>query len=329
MNTPFRTVIEPVPHSWNLSHSDSIITLGSCFSDEIGGKLTDYKFNCLTNPLGALYNPMSIHNLINLSVEKEICQDKILNRDNAFFHYDFHSSFFAMDKNSLVEKINNKLTEVSEKLKTAQYLIITWGTSWVYLKENKLVANCHKMPGNLFTKKILSPEEIIENFGALHELLKTFNPDLKIIITISPVRHIKDTLPLNNVSKSILRYATHEITNQFKNVHYYPSFELCIDDLRDYRFYKEDMIHPNNVAIEYIWNHFSSTFFNSKTSGINLEWEKIKKALEHRPFNEKSTSYFQFLNHIQKKIEDLESAIPLKAEKEEVLNRLKHFENEK
>jgi hypothetical protein len=203
-------------------------------------------------------------------------------------------------------------------------LIITFGTAFIYkLKSNnEIVANCHKQPSYNFTKELLTVEEIIVSFELFLNQFKIQNSKLKIILTVSPVRHTKDTLTLNSVSKSILRIACHELSKQFSNVSYFPSYEIMLDDLRDYRFYKEDMIHPTEVAEEYIWNKFSDVFFESETKQLIKEWSSVSMALNHKPFREDSEEYKIFLTETLKKLELLKGKINVKEEINFITNKL-------
>ncbi|MEQ9165891.1 MAG: GSCFA domain-containing protein, partial [Fulvivirga sp.] len=209
-------------------------------------------------------------------------------------------------------------------LKKTDYLIITFGTAFVYELDStaEVVANCHKVPAKNFTKKLLTQKQVLEAFEEVYQRLMDLKPDLKIILTVSPVRHIKDTLALNSVSKSTLRLTCHTLENQYENVEYFPSYELVMDDLRDYRFYKSDMLHPSAEAEDYIWNKFASTYFNDQTQSFIKEWVKIKVAIDHRPFNPASEKHQQFIKATIKKIELLPQEISFSQELEMLRNQL-------
>ncbi|HEX6891812.1 MAG TPA: GSCFA domain-containing protein, partial [Chryseolinea sp.] len=218
--------------------SDRILTIGSCFADAIGMRLLSNRLPVLANPFGNLYNAHSIHNAIRYAVYNELpAAHTYLERDGISFNYDFHSELSDVNQHNLSGKLKEIIGAVHYHLAISQWMIITYGTAWVYERKESgaIVANCHKLPNNHFTKSLLSQQEITESFGKLHNELKQFNPEIKIILTVSPVRHIKDTLELNSVSKAVLRAACHSAAGSFTDVSYFPSYEIMIDDLRDYR----------------------------------------------------------------------------------------------
>ena len=306
----FRTELNPLPTTKKISYHDKIVTIGSCFSQVIGERLLNNKFEVLVNPFGTIFNPISIFRLLQQPIDKSIIDGTIENK-GAWFNHHVHSSINATSKELLNLKLNDHLNQFALSIKNATTLIITLGTAFVYKQKstNELVANCHKIPSDFFTKSLLSTEDIVVSFGTVYAQLKKQSPGLEIILTVSPVRHTKDTLELNSLSKSILRLACHEISQQFSDVLYFPSYELMMDDLRDYRFYKEDMIHPSEVAEEYIWNKFSELYFNTSTNEIIKEWSSVSKALQHKPFREDSQEYKKFLSSTLKRLELLEGKI--------------------
>ena len=313
----FRTELHIEPSSNKIGLQTPVLTIGSCFSDNIASKLTDNKMEVLANPFGTDYNPISIFKLLESAFEKSYPNaDGIVENDGLFAHYDFHSSFSNTDKEELVGSINKAVEFTHTFLEKAAYLIITLGTAFVYetTVTSEIVANCHKVPAKHFNKKLLTQKQILEAFEKTYSLLSGAYPKLKIILTVSPVRHIKDTIPLNSVSKSTLRLTCHTLENQFDNVEYFPSYELIMDDLRDYRFYKSDMLHPSADAEDYIWNKFSATYFDNSTQDFIKEWTKIKAAIDHRPFNPASEKHQQFIKATIKKIEALPSGINLEQE---------------
>jgi hypothetical protein len=193
----------------------------------------------------------------------------------------------------------------------ADWLIITYGTAWVYelLETKEVVANCHKMPQTLFAKSLMTQKKVLDSFETMYGLLKSFNPNIKIIVTVSPVRHLKDTLELNSVSKSVLRVACHTLTEQYHDVLYFPSYEIMMDDLRDYRFYKSDMIHPTKDAEEYIWEKFVERFFDDSLKSFLKKWGEIRTALAHKPFHPTSSSHQKFLHQTLKKLLELKALV--------------------
>jgi hypothetical protein len=295
MSKSFRTEISLNPPAKRISLQDRIFTIGSCFSDHIGNLLNQYKFDVMVNPFGIIFNPVSVlHLLQHALMGDSLSDDKIVQNYGMHYHYDLHSEITSADKNSLIEHIDQKLHLAGDFLKQSKVLMLTFGTAHVYrLSENKeVVANCHKMSAKLFQKELLTPEQIILAFNELYKLLP---PDTTVVLTVSPVRHIKDTLILNSVSKSVLRLACHHLSEQHTNVQYFPAYEMLLDDLRDYRFYEPDMLHPNASAINYIWEHFSHLYISNASNQFIHKWEKIKKALEHRPFNPATEEHKHFL----------------------------------
>ncbi len=306
----FRTVLEKINPEFQISLNSKILTLGSCFSDVLGNYLVENKIECLANPFGNVYNLSSVIDLFEELLEpSEDHKDTVVENDGVFFHYNYHSEIRDFTKAGLIEKIKTLNQTTSTFLKSADYLIITLGTSWVYEQKQtqKIVSNCHKQKASLFNKKLLGEREQLDIFENIHAKLKTFNPLLKIIFTVSPVRHIKDTLQLNSVSKSILRTLCYNITNRYSDTYYFPSYEIVMDDLRDYRFYKSDLIHPNEQAEKYIL--------------IN-DWKKIKTGIEHRPFNPNSENHQKFLQNLLTKIQTFENQIDISKEKEAIQNQI-------
>jgi hypothetical protein len=290
----FRTeLIIPVSDQ-KINFKASIITLGSCFSDVIGNYLSENKFSTLVNPFGTVYNPISIFNLI---VERTWDENKFVKSNGSIFHHDAHSSFFDDSEKELKTRLVEVKSLAIEKIRTANWLIITFGTSIVYkLRDtDQVVSNCHKVPQINFTKHSLSMSEMIKGFKIFYDHIKLLNPSINLLLAVSPVRHIKDGLLENALSKSKLRMLCDEFQKQLTDVHYFPSYEIMMDDLRDYRFYKGDMIHPNEVAEHYIWELFQEVYFDSKTQQFIKEWKKIKDALAHKPFNPKSKNHKNFL----------------------------------
>ena len=322
----FRTDFD-IPYSGlSLTHHHNFLSLGSCFAEVTGQFLKKNKFKTLTNPFGILFNPLSIFNLIDLDF---ILKDHhFIERDGIWLNYQLHSDIYASTKQKLYDEIKIRYDLYSNFLKKTNILIITFGTSFIYkLKSHNIpVANCHKSNSNLFTKEFLSPEAITTQFSKFYNSILSINPEIKVILTVSPVRHVKDTLPLNNLSKSILSVACHTIVNTYKGISYFPSFELMMDDLRDYRFYKEDMIHPTTQAEAYIMQKFMSTYFAQETIKILEKVKLINNDLEHRPFHPHSASYKEFLNKTIQKIKGLSAELDFTKELaylEQTINSLK------
>lgn len=295
---------------------DPIITVGSCFSDEIGQKLKQYKFNITSNPFGTLYNLYSIFRNLRLILNEGLDLQNIVHHNEAFYHWDLHSSFTATTKEVLDQRIQSESKQIKETLLRARWLIISPGTSFIYrLKsENRIVANCHKIPQREFEKILLSKEEIVNTFSQTYRLLRSANPDLKFLFTISPVRHIRDGLIQNNLSKGILHQSVQEILEHHADTFYFPSYEIMIDVLRDYRFYKEDMIHPNHQAIEFIWDKFRGTYIEESTLTFLEGWKEILKAINHKPFQPQSEAHQLFIRSTIKNIKKYSDKVDISNE---------------
>lgn len=300
--------------------------MGSCFADVVGNQLKNNKLEVLSNPFGTLFNPLSIFKLLS-PTHTQADERLYVQNSEAWVHYDFHSQFTGNTKEELRELINQKIVSVKTKIATENHsslLIITFGTAFIYklLAPLTYVANCHKMPKSFFEKDLLSVKDICKAFAILHKDLQAINPDLRIILTVSPVRHTKDGMAENQVSKSIIRAACHYLTTDYENVEYFPSYEIMMDDLRDYRFYKPDMIHPNEVAEQYIFEKFSETYFDETLKEFIKKWQPIQKALDHRPFNEKSENYQQFLRKLLGDLKGISEYVDVAGEIEIVRKRL-------
>lgn len=321
----FRTSIEPNLIPIKLGLNTKLLTIGSCFSDVLGNYLNRTKIECVNNPFGVIYNLKSISNIIQESIsDSDLNRKKIINKEELYVHFDYHSSFRKEKLEDLIAQIEEAKLIFKNGLINSNYLVITLGTSWVYEKKDlkEIVSNCHKLDSNHFEKKLLSLDEQVLIFRNLYYHLKEFNPYLKIILTISPVRHLKDTISLNNLSKSILRVLVHEVISQFDDVSYFPAYEIMLDDLRDYRFYKADLIHPNEIAEEYIIDKFSNTYFNKDLLAFIAEWKKIKLALLHKPFNPKTIQHQTFIKKIIEKIQSLSDKIDIEKELKFLNNQL-------
>ena len=247
-----------------IDYQSNILLLGSCFSENIGDKLSYFKFQSTQNPFGILFHPKAIENLISNTSNKKVYSSDDLTYQNEIWHsFDAHSSLSSASENELLNKLNFATSLTSEKIKEASHIVITLGTSWVYrfIETDTIVANCQKIPQKKFLKELLSVAEISESLAHSLSLIKSMNADASVTFTVSPIRHLKDGFIENTQSKSHLIAAIHTLVNK-QNVSYFPSYEIMMDELRDYRFYAEDMIHPNNTAINYIWGKFIDTWFS-------------------------------------------------------------------
>ncbi|WP_420146871.1 GSCFA domain-containing protein [Spirosoma sp.] len=316
--------LESLPNRIELN--SQIVTIGSCFADVMGHRLADHKLTVLNNPFGTIFNPVSIAKLLTLGLHsKNPDETGYVERDGVWFHYDFHSSIWANSREELKEKLTACLTQTADSLRNADFLFLTLGSAVVYrhIETGKVVANCHKMPGTLFEKYLYQIDHLRDELTRVLKTLRRANPRLTVIITVSPVRHTRDTLPLNNVSKSMLRVLAHELTIWNDWVSYFPAYELMMDDLRDYRFYEADMIHPNSQAQDYIFGKFAESAFGADLRKFVAEWTKIRKSLAHRPlYGENTLVNQQFLTSLSAQLNTLSAYVDVSAELAEVQRRL-------
>jgi len=319
---PFRTAIDIPSGNKPIDYSSKLLFFGSCFAENMGAEMLQSKFQTLINPFGILYNPFSIANSLEILVKKKLFSEHDLFEDkgvwNSFSH---HSRFSHTDKVRCLENINKQIELGSNFLKKTDFLIITFGTAWVYelKKTGNVVSNCHKVPAKAFKRYRITNDEIVEKCQTDFQSLINQNPNLRIILTVSPVRHIKDGLVENQLSKATLLLAAHELEREFEKVSYFPSYEIMMDDLRDYRFYADDMVHPSNLAIEYIWDKFKNCWINPKAFGTMKELDKITQAMSHKPFFPESESHQKFIkNQLEniRLISEQQPGIDLVAEKE-------------
>tara|TARA_B100000809_G_scaffold193813_1_gene192853 strand:- start:4088 stop:5035 length:948 start_codon:yes stop_codon:yes gene_type:complete len=311
-NLSFRTPIKTNTEKNTIDYSSKIILFGSCFSENIGNKFRYFKFDALTNPYGILFNPIAIENAIRECVaQKEYSKEDLFFYNEQWHSYKHHSDFSNPDYTLVLKNINNRIQETHQQLKSATHLILTLGTAWVYehLKNKQVVANCHKVPQNEFQKKILTMEEVTGSLQRIKKQIQAINPTTTIVLTVSPVRHLKDGMIENSLSKAHLLSGIHQVTD--KETSYFPSHEILLDDLRDYRFYEKDMVHPNEVAIDYIWNVFKNTWISKKTEILQKKIDSIQKALLHKPFNPASEAHKLFKEKLVKKIKSLNESFSI------------------
>ncbi|WP_291143057.1 GSCFA domain-containing protein [Flavobacterium sp. UBA7680] len=311
----FRTQI-PISRSNNpIDYNSKILSIGSCFAENMAEKFDYFKFQNQTNPFGIIFNPVSIEKLFS-----RVCKEELFTEKDVFFHnerwhsFEVHSDLSNADRQELLETLNKAITETNKKIKEATHIIITFGTSWIYrnIESTEIAANCHKVPQKQFLKELLSIEVIQKSIQNTIGLIQTLNSNINFIFTISPVRHIKDGFVENQLSKSHLFSALHAVLNteDFKlNTEYFPSYEIIMDELRDYRFYNEDMLHPNQIAIDYIWKLFSENYISQESISTMQEVDEIQKSLRHRSFNPESEQHQKFIAKLQQKMNLLEEKI--------------------
>ena len=303
----FRTNIQLQKEENQIDYASKLLLIGSCFSENISKKLAYYKFDVSSNPFGILFNPKAIENLILNSLNEKIYAEKDVFLLNERWHcFDAHSDLSAMDKNELLENLNNAIKSTNKRIHESTHIILTLGTSWIYkfIKTASIVGNCHKVPQKKFAKELLSVDEIVATLKNICLQISEVNPKATVIFTVSPVRHIKDGFVENSLSKAHLISAIHEALKAV-NGNYFPSFEMMMDDLRDYRFYNRDMIHPNETAVDYIWEQFKHVWIQENTFSVMKDVETIQKGLAHKLFNPDSEEHKKFTQTLLSKIRKL------------------------
>ncbi|WP_338357296.1 GSCFA domain-containing protein [Yeosuana marina] len=299
-----------------IDYYSNVLLLGSCFSDNIGKKLDYFKFQNTQNPFGILFHPKAIETLIVHAIE-----EKTYSETDIFFHneqwhcFDSHSKLSNTSKEDLLNDLNAIIKTTSKQIHASTHIVITLGTAWMYrfIETNAVVANCHKVPQKQFVKELMGIEAITQSLENIIKLVKNVNSEVTIIFTVSPVRHLKDGFVENTQSKSHLITAIHRVLSlqaQSRDLYYFPSYEIMMDELRDYRFYNEDMVHPNQTAINYIWERFKKVWIWKEASKTMDEIDVIQKGLQHKPFNPNSEAHQKFLKNLEFKKSQLQSKFP-------------------
>ena len=310
----FITPVELPANLPRLRHTDRLLLLGSCFAANMGTRLIGAKFSCDVNPYGVLYNPLSISVAL-----REIILGKVYGKEELFFFRDcwhssmHHGDFSSPSADETLKKINGRIANAHGRIFHTNCLLLTFGTSWVYEQKNTgcIVGNCHKLPEKEFTRRRLTVDEIVSDYTSLLSGLLARNSGLKVMFTVSPIRHIRDGIHATQLSKSTLLLAVDRLQAAFpESVFYFPAYELVLDELRDYRFYAEDMVHPSDMAVQYVWERFSSACFSEETLQIIEESENIRRGLAHKPFHPDSEEYKRFLGQIVLKIDRLNGKYP-------------------
>ena len=283
----FRTVVKPLEGMTGLiSHRSPVVMTGSCFTDNIGARLRGELYDCIVNPCGTLYNPASIAaSMLDLLYEREFTADELFLHEGVWKSYSHHSRFSGSDRDGVLKMMNDAASEAREALKSASALIVTFGTAWIFrLKEgNRVVANCHKQPASLFNREMLNATQIIGLWKKILREIAARYPDLKVIFTVSPIRHLADGAHGNQVSKSTLLLAVDRLVAENPDMAlYFPSYEIMLDDLRDYRFYASDMVHPSDVAVDYIYDLFRQSFIDESDRSLGTECGRLVRRLNHR-----------------------------------------------
>jgi hypothetical protein len=309
----FRTKVELPVGEAEIRHEDRIMVMGSCFSEHIGRRLQEEKFRCMVNPYGVLYNPWSIGQaLLEIMEGKPYHWRKLVQGPDGLWHSMMHhGSFSDPDRKTCLRRINESLKAAHEFLEEADWLIITLGSAYVYKdKDGQVVGNCHHFPAEYFERPRIEWFVLSHCLRAITSVLKEFNPKLKVLFTVSPIRHRKDGLHANQVSKGALLVGVDQCVSKEADVYYFPAYEIMMDELRDYRFYADDMMHPSQVAIDYIWECFDACYFTDKTRGIMQEWDKVRLNLNHRPLHPDSEAYKDFVRQNMLKLQQLCEKFP-------------------
>jgi len=306
------TTVNITAASFLINPTDQILSLGSCFSEHIGKKLNTHKIATTVNPFGTLFNPVSIAKLLGRSIDLELFEaSEVSTLDERNFHYDLHSSFNHVDKNTLIHNANKALKVTNDQLKKSNLIMITLGSSIAYtLHDGTVVANCHKVPAKQFVRKMLSVDEMKSALQNVIRKIEVENPDVKYILTVSPVRHLKEGHIDNAVSKGRLLDLCHQMASSDDDIYYFPSYEIMMDELRDYRFYKEDMLHPNEIAIDIIWNRFVEHLVSKKGKEKIKTVASIVRSASHRPFDPDSKAHQKFIEDCLQKLNHLSSTYP-------------------
>lgn len=301
MTSTFRTEIAISPSKSKIEIDSSIISMGSCFAENIVEHLQQNKINASKDPLGIAFNPISISKRISFALDnRQFDESQSVFNEGVAFHLQAHSTINGTTQNELYDKVVRHQKDTQSLLKNCDILILTLGTSFVHehLESKEIVANCHKQNTNHFSKRLLDLEEIIQSLSAAFEKLKAQNPVLKVILTVSPIRHTREGLSENNLSKSILKIACHQMAVRFEAVSYFPSYEIMMDDLRSYQFYEADLIHPNNLAKQYIFKLFEETYYSEELKNHIEKWKNISKRMAHKALHPASKAHQAFLKKL-------------------------------
>ena len=308
----FRTLVSIEKYDFPIDYQSEILLLGSCFAENMAEKFEYFKFQNVVNPFGIIFNAVSLEKLIRRSVQKIYFTEKDIFFHNEAWHcFEVHSELSNSDKEVFKQTLNKLIDSTNQQIAKSTHFIITLGTSWVYrnIGSKEIVANCHKVPQKQFTKELLSAQQNEESLQNIIALVQSINPNCKLIFTVSPVRHIKDGFMENNVSKAHLLSAVSSIIHH-PSLNYFPSYEIMMDELRDYRFYAEDMLHPNQTAIDYIWIKFFENYVKEEDFTTMQQVCDIQKALHHKPFNPSAENHLKFLEKVHCKIDQIQQKLP-------------------
>ena len=309
----FHLNFQPAVSDHKINHQQELLFIGSCFSEHIADKLHHLRFNISSNPFGILFNPMSIANTISRIIHKQLFTYKdIFEKNGLWFCLEASTKIFSETKEGLLSTLNYTLLAWHEKLTHANWLVITFGSAYAYnhIQQHKIVANCHKLPQHLFEKQLIDAKDITNSCSALFSELKNLNPQLSILLTVSPVKHLRDGVVENTLSKAILIQAVHRLLTEHPQCAYFPAYELVIDDLRDYRFFEKDLAHPSLQAIDYVWSKFESVYFSKETIELTKEIAAIQSAKKHQLLLPTSSEAIHFKALLEDRVKTLTQKYP-------------------
>ena len=297
-----------------IDYNSRLMMLGSCFAENMGSKFSYYKFDVDVNPCGIIYNPLSVANVLRLIVEgKQFEKSDLRQVGGKWVSLYHHGAFSSTDPDECLRRINDRLTKATGELRTLDLLVITWGTAWVYryTRENIVVSNCHKITSQEFERSRLSVEDIVKEYLVLIGRLREINPGLRILFTVSPIRHWKDGAHGNQLSKATLLLAIDRLREELQHVYYFPAYEIVLDELRDYRFYADDMLHMSGFTVDYIWERFLYSFISPEVLGLMNQIGRVNKGVAHRPFDPQSEEYHRLVKKMLAEIAMISRSYPM------------------
>ena len=327
----FSTKVPIIQATHPITQQHKLLLIGSCFTENIGFLLQYYKFNTVINPFGIVFNPISIIKSLEQIIDKKVyATNDVFEHNGIFSSWQHHSSFNDTQAERLITRINQSIENAHQFLKKANSLVLTFGSAYTYhLKPGyETVSNCHKVLANKFIKKLYDPSEVFDAFQPLYYKLKFFNPNLQLIFTVSPVRHLKDGIHENNLSKASLLLAIEKMVGTYADASYFPAYEIVMDELRDYRFFKEDMAHPNEQAVKYVWEKFAETYFTTPTRELCKEIDGVKKMLQHRPMFPETDAFTAFIEKATHQLKAVIEKLPNHSWDEEwdCVQQLQHYQ---
>lgn len=316
----FRTEIELPGQLASLSQQQRGLAMGSCFADRMGERLALARFPLQINPLGISYHPLALARLLHLITQQQTPEPQYAPHLEAWHSFDLHSRFNQPSRSEFLIAVEEAIQQTHDWLMQCDYLLVTFGTAWAYRHQaqQQLVNNNHRYPARTFTRELLYPDQIVNTWQACIHELRSWRPHLQVLLTVSPVRHTRDTLVGNQLSKATLRLACHQLCEALPHVQYFPAYEIMLDDLRDYRFYTDDLIHPSAFAEQYIWEKFTQCCLSAPAREVLARWEAVQRDLNHRPRQTHGQAYRRFLRQLQHKLNTLAPQLDVAEEQRQV-----------